>query len=392
MLASASSFLCRPVQKFYAGGGGRKVCYGDVSKNICVRAKKQGDGFFLDNSHLKYYSNGLSMRCDGKKKEYATGMKKKLKLLKGLSNNLCMVSEMGLLDFCDGGSVDPSTKTFSEVTQVLLTKMQQLKAEKKELKRKKKEEKKKLKAMKIKSTKRNCESSSSSSQSSDIQSEDVMDINRLRSSNVSQLTRDSSLETAPAVSLLTSPRTRMCEEMDNMLSQICTNTAAARVNELHQVSVQEDVTLTNSSLPAEEYDKLEEIDDHSLMSSKEECCTRGRSRTESSSAEKNSSAVESFAERIDVCMGGKCKKFGAAALLKELERKIGVEGAVVRCKCMGKCKTAPNVRVSSKRNKGQDDSVTITKNPLFLGVGLEDVDTIVANFVGEEKKSVDSVC
>ncbi|KAH7666537.1 Diacylglycerol O-acyltransferase protein [Dioscorea alata] len=52
--------------------------------------------------------------------------------------------------------------------------------------------------------------------------------------------------------------------------------------------------------------------------------------------------------KIEVCMGGKCKRSGAMQLLEEIDKKVGVEGAVVGCKCMGKCRDAPNVRVLKK--------------------------------------------
>ncbi|KAK3188853.1 hypothetical protein Dsin_028414 [Dipteronia sinensis] len=86
-------------------------------------------------------------------------------------------------------------------------------------------------------------------------------------------------------------------------------------------------------------------------------------------------------KRIQVCMGGKCKKSGGGALLEEFQRVMGVEGAVdvevVGCKCMGKCKNAPNVKLY---NNSVDDTPA---NPLFIGVGLEDVGGIVANFLAQ---------
>jgi hypothetical protein len=99
-------------------------------------------------------------------------------------------------------------------------------------------------------------------------------------------------------------------------------------------------------------------------------------------------------KRIEVCMGNKCKKSGAAALLQEFEKVVGVEGAgsVVGCKCMGKCKSAPNVRIQNSVDhdmvQGLDDSVKIPSNPLCIGVGLEDVDTIVARFLGESHEDL----
>lgn len=83
--------------------------------------------------------------------------------------------------------------------------------------------------------------------------------------------------------------------------------------------------------------------------------------------------------RIEVCMGGKCKKAGSLALLQEFEKKVGTDSAVVGCKCMGKCGLGPNVRLQSE---GSAEG-SVQKNPLCIGVGLEDVSTIVAGFFAD---------
>lgn len=92
-------------------------------------------------------------------------------------------------------------------------------------------------------------------------------------------------------------------------------------------------------------------------------------------------------------MGKKCTKSGAAALLEEFERAIGVEGAVVGCKCLGKCKDGPNVRVlncaDDSQVEGSDISVRTPMNPLVLGVGLDDVGVLVSNFFGDDQKDLD---
>jgi diacylglycerol O-acyltransferase 3, plant len=85
------------------------------------------------------------------------------------------------------------------------------------------------------------------------------------------------------------------------------------------------------------------------------------------------------ATRIEVCMGGKCKKSGSPSLLQELEKKVGMGGAVVGCKCLGKCGLGPNVRLRSVASA--DGSVK--RNPLYIGVGLEDVDAVVAGLCGD---------
>jgi (2Fe-2S) ferredoxin len=79
--------------------------------------------------------------------------------------------------------------------------------------------------------------------------------------------------------------------------------------------------------------------------------------------------------RIEVCMGGKCKKSGSLTVLQEFEKKVGTDGAVVGCKCLGKCGLGPNVRLRS-------EGAAQKKNPLFIGVVLEDVGTIASGLFG----------
>ncbi|KAJ4757451.1 diacylglycerol acyltransferase [Rhynchospora pubera] len=92
------------------------------------------------------------------------------------------------------------------------------------------------------------------------------------------------------------------------------------------------------------------------------------------------------AGKIEVCMGGKCKKSGSMDLLREFEMMVGNEGdaVVVGCKCMGKCKEGPNVRVSGfdsgTTGTTRGESVSIMRDQLCIGVGLDDVGTIVAHF------------
>lgn len=90
-------------------------------------------------------------------------------------------------------------------------------------------------------------------------------------------------------------------------------------------------------------------------------------------------AETSTTNRIEVCMGGKCKKSGALALLQEFEKTVGTGGAVVGCKCLGKCGLGPNVRLRSEVSAEGSSK----RNPLCIGVGLEDVGTIVAGLFGD---------
>lgn len=96
--------------------------------------------------------------------------------------------------------------------------------------------------------------------------------------------------------------------------------------------------------------------------------------------------------KVEVCMGGKCKKAGSIDLLHEFEKKVGGEGGavVVGCKCMGKCKEGPNVRVSSCGSGTTGtvqggESIRDLRDKLCVGVGLDDVGPIVVHFFGVEE-------
>ncbi|CAI0470082.1 unnamed protein product [Linum tenue] len=96
------------------------------------------------------------------------------------------------------------------------------------------------------------------------------------------------------------------------------------------------------------------------------------------------STVGALSRKIEVCVGGKCKKQGALELMDQFQRKVGREATVMTCKCLGKCKNAPNVRVSSSCSAdGFQELDGIAEKLLCIGVGLEDVDAIVANLLGE---------
>ncbi|KAG6784973.1 hypothetical protein POTOM_010687 [Populus tomentosa] len=92
----------------------------------------------------------------------------------------------------------------------------------------------------------------------------------------------------------------------------------------------------------------------------------------------------------EICMGGKCRKLGAAALLEEIERKMGMERAVVGCKCMGKCTKGPNVRVFNCTFENEDmrveDSIKPPLKLLCIGVGLKDVGIIGRHLLGNDGK------
>nr|GLL39602.1 uncharacterized protein LOC109184848 [Ipomoea trifida] len=97
---------------------------------------------------------------------------------------------------------------------------------------------------------------------------------------------------------------------------------------------------------------------------------------------------ETTTKKIEVCMGGKCKKLGAEAILEELERVVEMEGggvSVCGCKCLGKCKVGPNLRLSSSSAAGElsESGVKLpATRSLRLGVGVEDASLILRQELG----------
>ncbi|XP_050117940.1 diacylglycerol O-acyltransferase 3-like isoform X2 [Malus sylvestris] len=306
---------------------------------------------FSEDGHLQYYQGGPM--CGGMK-EKAKEIKKKVKLLKGLSKNLAAYSQMGF------GPLDSQEGLVDQLQGKLIS----LRAEEKELKKRGKEEKARLKAERMKTMVDSESSSSSSSESSDSECGEVVDMKRLQSEVPAQPIVDS-----------WQPFAHQEGALLTILSSLATH--------------QENTTVENG------------IDfGSSQIDQKAECCNGtsticGSSGSITFNESLSSAVVGVSAKKIEVCMGNKCKKSGGVALLEEFERQMGGEGAVVGCKCMGKCKNGPNVRVSTTvgriQSEGMDDSVRSPTNPLYIGVGLEDVSLIVANLIGEENKDLDLV-
>ncbi|XP_031285772.1 diacylglycerol O-acyltransferase 3 [Pistacia vera] len=233
--------------------------------------------------HSRWNENGVSL------KKEKVGLKKKLKLLKGLSKDLSTFSDLGFASTDQNNDLilQVRGKMITEAAEVLLKQLEQLKAEEKELKRKRKQEKAKLKA-------------EISRESSDSEcEEEVM--------NVKSLARSQS---------------GVCEE-----------------NKVNGFVVE-----------------------RRLVNDETSCCS------------------DAVTKRIEVCMGNKCKKLGGGALLGEFQRVMGTEeGVVAGCKCMGKCRDGPNVRLYNS-----DHHTQTPINPLCIGVGLEDVSGIVTDFFAQD--------
>lgn len=258
-----------------------------------------GLGFGMKQSHDHHHGGFVKMS----KKEKVGSVKKKLKLLKGLSKDLSTFSQMGFAVDQDQNLLDQVRgKMISEAAEVLMKQLEQLKTEEKKLKRKRKQEKAdKLKGKKQSSA---CESSDSS---------------------------DSE-----------------CEEEDECEEEEIVQVKDGLLNLMPVI------------------------------------------RSEESSPSPNVGGTDDgngngMTKRVEVCMGNKCKKSGGGALLEEFQRAMGAEGGVVACKCMGKCRDGPNVRLFHSDAYHH----RTPPNPLCIGVALEDVGAIVGNFVTQGSKSLE---
>lgn len=256
------------------------------------------------------------------------GLKKEEKrrktMVKGLEKDLLALGELGL-GVVDKG--DAKDQVISEAADLLLAQLTKLRTEAKELKKKRKQEKAAMKAAAKAAKMKNCgdESSSSSSESSDSECEPVVKMNSLKT-----------------VDNPTKPESKP----DNYPDPIAAALKTENVIEEAKSSI-----IGTSS-----------------------CCAN---------------SPPAPLEKIEVCMGGKCKKSGAIELMVEFEKMVGIEGAVVGCKCMGKCRDGPNVRVVNQQSGEEGlSAVRASKGPLCIGVGLEDVGSIVSNFFGEKNMDV----
>ncbi|XP_021774692.1 diacylglycerol O-acyltransferase 3, cytosolic-like [Chenopodium quinoa] len=348
-----SSSCCYTTQIGKVSGNSRNSCF--LNSEVCFRRGnrtpslrelklKVGNHGFEDEGHLDYYNSGVGVGvsvspvCGGKKGKGKKGwngipVKKRMKLLKGLVKDLSTFSELGFglnLDSDNnlGFAVDDDkSRTISQAAETLLAQLKLLKAEEEKMK--------------------NCESSSSSSESSDSECDEVIDMKTMKNKTVVRPIETKEIHSVIEEPQTTTPTTLLAQSMSE---QLPLNSEQKCSNMILDLTLNKDVG-------------IEVLDSETLKL--------------------HQPRVESIGKKIEVCMGGKCKKLGAPALMEEFQRAVGSEGVVEGCKCMGKCKSAPNVRLQNG-NVGADS--VKTSNPLYIGVGLEDVELIVANYFEEEAK------
>ncbi|VVB00927.1 unnamed protein product [Arabis nemorensis] len=254
----------------------------------------------------------------------------------------------GLRSEISGFGLDPEAglvaeiqnKTISEATEILVKQLEQLKTEEKLLKKQRKEEKAKAKAMKMMDS---SESSSSSSESSDSDcgKGKVVDMSSFRNkaeSVLEPLQAEGNVATLPKKA-----------EGD-------ANSCKKTVEALELALMQTSTVFPSMANPGQISKTVEAV-----------------------------SVVGLPLKRVEVCMGGKCKKSGGGLLLDEFQKAMtGREGTAVACKCLGKCRDGPNVRVMNETDAVMTDSVRTPSKTVCVGVGLQDVEAIVTSFLGEE--------
>ncbi|XP_022757718.1 diacylglycerol O-acyltransferase 3, cytosolic-like [Durio zibethinus] len=363
----ASGIVYRTVSRLPAtrvGFGGRfsrELNLGVGDSRVSVRPRINSCGRlscqFSDSGHAQYYISrvgGVTNKKDKEKSCEIKTVKKKLKFIKRLSEDLSMFSQM-----VDGEDIGIGLiGEVKEASVVLLAQLQQLRSEQEEFKRKLKEERAQLKAALEKSE----STSFSSPESSDGECGEVFDTRTLRR-NALKPSQDIEI-----------PSDNAWKPSQNMEAPTVTGEA----------------TLENSIMELENSDSSPQVRIRVPFSGLGgECCSSNGFKDDHG----NSLVEGASTKKIEICMGGKCKKLGAAALLEEFESKVGAEGTVVTCKCMGKCKTAPNVRVlnspSGTEARSNEDSARLGINPTCTGVGLQDVGLIVASLLG---KDIDDEC
>ncbi|KAG0475924.1 hypothetical protein HPP92_012765 [Vanilla planifolia] len=325
------------------------------SRGKSSRGVRQRAAFALrpwaGENHRVYYS--ASVRCgsavDGKRKIE----NKKAALVKDLSRDLAALYSTGFgIEGEESVAGEVREKTMRETVRLLMAELEHMKATEKEMKKRKKEEKAAMKAAMKAAKMRNCakedSSSSSSSESSDSECDEIVDMKQTKKTNVLLKEKPTSL-----AFLVQSPEFN--QELSSTLLKTDEN-----VEVIHHSLLKHDQGCTSSNSfsgpmftsysgtellefpevpcsPVKADEKVEVI--HApLMLDQGHSCSNSFSLAAVATCSSAAVADAKPLDKIEVCMGGKCRKSGAMELLQEFERKVGIEGAVVGCKCMGKCK------------------------------------------------------
>ncbi|KAF0923153.1 hypothetical protein E2562_003367 [Oryza meyeriana var. granulata] len=358
-----------------------------------------GGGGFADEGHLRYYEAPPR------------------KAVETVARDLARLRAMGLV----AGDA-AKEKVLSEATELLLEELNRMRDEEEELKKKMKEEKDAMKALKQQqkeamkaATAMNCDEDSTSESSESECAEQIMKMSCVATATTPQIGEGVAISMSVPQIASSDVTAGIAMEYDKAAMKAMKKRekeqkkAAKMAKKMKKEKMatltsckDEDSSSCSSESSDSECEEVVRMSNCATITKPQtqpsstvfpiilpqipelvtlEPCQDAQISSEPTNAMQSTTTSIAVAERpttnrIEVCMGGKCKKSGSIAVLQEFEKKVGTEGAVVGCKCLGKCGLGPNVRL---RTEG-----SAQKNPLFIGVGLEDVGTIVAGLFGDD--------
>eukprot|EP00270_Netrium_digitus_P020238 TRINITY_DN826_c0_g2_i4.p1 TRINITY_DN826_c0_g2~~TRINITY_DN826_c0_g2_i4.p1 ORF type:complete len:408 (+),score=56.71 TRINITY_DN826_c0_g2_i4:78-1226(+) len=284
---------------------------------------------FSDNSHVDFYA---SVRCGKKEKlKQREGRQQMLERCEALATQMTAIAEPVPEDGVDSAEVGDSNLEMMNMLRQTLKCMEEMKAEMKAMR-------KKVKGMDSSSS----SSSSSSSESSSSDSEVEM-LTFQRASRRMQMKKKS--------------HGQRKDEVSNIEGcvQSATLVADPTVEILEKSFQAPPATPTTADLPPSNPPAPTDINPSAQATNPTEAATAS----------------------VEVCSGGKCKRNGAQEILDALQQRLPASSGVTVsfAKCMGKCRSAANVRVRREDTNPTiagfltpEDVPALLQNMLSIGV------------------------
>ncbi|KAM0859985.1 hypothetical protein ACQ4PT_046840 [Festuca glaucescens] len=350
----------------------------------------RGCGVLADEAHLRYY--------EGEPR----------KAVEAAARDLSKLRAMGLV----AGDA-AKEKILSEATELLLQELSQMKDAEDELKKKQKEEKAVMKALKkqqkeAKKAAMKCGDDSSESSESECEEDQSMKMGCVATSSMSGLEQGlvmsmsvPQIAAAPAMGFDKASMKAMKKREKEQKKAAKKALKMKKEEEKRMATLNSCMDEDSSSCSSESSDSEREVGVLKMSRCATITAPRappvssvfpiivpeipesvapdaqipfGAAKSTQRTTSNSTTLVKLPPNRIEVCMGGKCKKSGSLAVLQEFENKLGTSGTVVRCKCLGKCGEGPNVRLQSDGSVGKDGVIC-------TGVDLVDVGDIAASLV-----------
>uniref|UniRef100_A0A7N0UD98 Uncharacterized protein n=1 Tax=Kalanchoe fedtschenkoi TaxID=63787 RepID=A0A7N0UD98_KALFE len=318
----------------------RKPCL-VASVNVGNHGWKSGDLEVGIGSHRQLAGRRLTVTC-GEKKE----RKEKRKLVKGLKKDLEMFAEMGFgIDPRSGLAGKVQGSVMAEAAEVLLRQLQSLReAEEEEARRKKQEKKQKSRAVQTLELEDVAVEVESSTDSGDGRVESS-------STDFNSSWKEQALSSTAAG--------RECSPAEAVARVLRHSRDQVENEERFGCGISLQVQEVLTRLPAIEFNAAQPV--------------IPASPSEQESAHQLTARPETGTKKVEICMGGKCKKSGGSQLLERFQRLAESEDgvSVAGCKCMGRCKNGPNVRLSTSN----------AAPGICSGVEMGDADALLSSFL-----------